>query len=165
VLLGRANVDDVNVKNIAATGSLDAVVAEYLAEYQKVRALGGLYILSYHSQLLSRPELVPALARIARRIRADSAVWLTTAGEVVSWWRSRAALDVSASMTDARTFTVVASNTGTSTVTGAQVRVFLPEGRSATGTVRTLKADPGVLRFALPELGPGARRVFRFSLR
>ena len=95
VLLGRANVDDFDAASLASRGSLDEIVREYLGEYQKVRALGGLYLLSYHSQLLARPELVPALARIARRIRADTAVWLTTASEVVDWWRARAAVTIS----------------------------------------------------------------------
>src|SRR5262249_23484531 len=57
------------------------------------KGVGGLYVLSYHSQLLSRPEYVPVLAGIARDLAADSTVWMATAGEVANWWMARARLD------------------------------------------------------------------------
>ena len=164
VLLGRANVDDFDAASLASRGSLDEIVREYLAEYQKVRALGGLYLLSYHSQLLARPELVPALARIARRIRADTAVWLTTASEVVDWWRARAAVRVAATRTGAHTLEVTVHNTGAETVRGLVARVTLGDGERASGGGRVLKSDAGILRFAVPALPPGGRRTFRFSL-
>ena len=165
VLLGRANVDDFDAARLASRGSLDEIVREYLSEYQKVRALGGLYLLSYHSQLLARPELVPALARIARRIRADSAVWLTTASDVVDWWRARAAVTVAATRMDSRTLRVVVHNTGPETVHGLVARVTLGDGERASGAARVLKSEAGVLRFVVPALAPGGRRTVRFSVR
>lgn len=164
VLLGRANVDDFDAASLASRGSLDEIVREYLGEYQKVRALGGLYLLSYHSQLLARPELVPALARIARRVRADTAVWLTTASDVVDWWRARAAVSVRATR-DARTLRVEVRNGGTETVRGLVARVTLADGERATGAARILKSsEPGTLRFIVPDLAPRTSRVFRFSV-
>jgi peptidoglycan/xylan/chitin deacetylase (PgdA/CDA1 family) len=164
VLLGRANVDDFDAASLASRGSLDEIVKEYLGEYQKVRALGGLYLLSYHSQLLARPELVPALARIARRIRADTAVWLTTARDVVDWWRARAAVTVRATRLDARTLRVDIRNTGADTVRGLVARATLDDGERASGAARVLKSEVGTLRFVVPALAPGAERAFRFSV-
>jgi peptidoglycan/xylan/chitin deacetylase (PgdA/CDA1 family) len=164
ILLGRANVDDFDAASLASRGSLDEIVKEYLSEYQKVRALGGLYLLSYHSQLLARPELVPALARIARRIHADTAVWLTTATDVVDWWRARAAVTVRASRLDGRTLRVDVRNAGADTVRGLIARVILGDGERASGAARVLLAEPGVLRFIVPPLPPGVERIFRFTL-
>lgn len=164
VLLGRANVDDFDAVSLASRGSLDEVVKEYLSEYQKVRALGGLYLLSYHSQWLARPELVPALARIARRIRADTAVWLTTANDVADWWRARGAVTVRATRLDARTLRVTIHNGGTHTITGLVARVTLGDGERASGVARVLKSEPEMLRFAVPSLRSGAERTFRFTL-
>ncbi len=164
VLLGRANVDDFDAASLASRGSLDEIVKEYLGEYQKVRALGGLYLLSYHSQLLARPELVPALARIARRIRADTAVWLTTASEVVDWWRTRASVTTRATKLDARTLRVDIHNTGRDTVRDLVARVTLGDGERASGLPRVLKSEPGTLRFLVLPLAPGAERVWRFSI-
>ncbi len=164
VLLGRANVDDFDAASLASRGSLDEIVKEYLGEYQKIRALGGLYLLSYHSQLLARPELVPALARIARRIRADTAVWLTTASDVVDWWRARAAVTTSATRVDARTLRVDLRNTGRDTVRGLVARVTLGDGERASGSARVLKSQAGTLRFVVPPLSPGAERSWRFAI-
>lgn len=164
VLLGRANVDDFDAASLASRGSLDEIVREYLAEYQKIRALGGLYLLSYHSQLLARPELVPALARIARRIRADTVVWLTTASDVVDWWRARAAVTTRATRLDARTLTVALHNTGRDTVRGLVARVALAGGARASGSARVLKSEAGTLRFIVPPLPPGAERTWKFAI-
>ena len=165
VLLGRANVDDFDAASLASRGSLDEIVKEYLGEYQKVRALGGLYLLSYHSQLLARPELVPALARIARRVRADTAVWLVTAREVVDWWRARAAVTIRATRLDARTLRVDIRNGGPSTITDLVARVTLGDGEQASGALRVLKSESGMLRFRVPPLRPGTERAFRFTVR
>jgi peptidoglycan/xylan/chitin deacetylase (PgdA/CDA1 family) len=164
VLLGRANVDDFDAASLAARGSLDVIVKEYLGEYQKVRALGGLYLLSYHSQLLARPELVPALARIARRIHADTAVWLTTASDVVDWWRMRSAVMIDATRLDTRILRVNVRNAGTSTASGLIARVVLGDGERAAGAVRGLRSEAGTLRFAIPPLPPGTGRSFRFTI-
>lgn len=164
VLLGRANVDDFDAASLASRGSLDEIVKEYLGEYQKIRALGGLYLLSYHSQLLARPELVPALARIARRIRADTAVWLTTASDVVDWWRARAAVTTRATRLDARALSVELRNTGRDTVRGLVARVTLADGERASGAARVLKSEAGTLRFIVPPLPPGAERAWRFAI-
>lgn len=164
VLLGRANVDDFDAASLASRGSLDEIVKEYLGEYQKIRALGGLYLLSYHSQLLARPELVPALARIARRIRADTAVWLTTASAVVDWWRTRATVSTRATRLDARTLRLEVRNAGRDTVRGLVARVALADGERASGSVRVLKSEAGTLRFVVPPLPPGAERSWRFAI-
>jgi peptidoglycan/xylan/chitin deacetylase (PgdA/CDA1 family) len=164
VLLGRANVDDFDAASLATRGSLDEIVKEYLGEYQKVRALGGLYLLSYHSQLLARPELVPALARIARRIRADTAVWLGTASEVAGWWRERAGVTLRATRLGARTLRVDVRNGGATPVRGLVARVTLGDGERASSGTGVLKSDVGTLRFAIPPLSPGAERAFRFSI-
>ena len=162
VLLGRANVDDFDAASLASRGSLDEIVREYLGEYQKIRALGGLYLLSYHSQLLARPELVPALARIARRIRADTAVWVTTANDVVDWWRARAEVSTRATRLDARTLRVDVRNAGPDTVSGLVVRVALADGERVSGSARVLKSESGTLRFVIPALPPGSERVWTF---
>ena len=164
VLLGRANVDDFDAASLASRGSLDEVVKEYLGEYQKVRALGGLYLLSYHSQWLARPELVPALARIARRVRADTAVWLTTASDVVEWWRARAAVSVRATRVGARSIRVDVRNAGPDTTRGLVARITLGDAERASGP-RVLRSEAGTLRFAVPPLPPGGARSFNFALR
>jgi hypothetical protein len=159
VLLSRNGGDDFTA---VREGHRDptATAAFFLREYQCIRALGGLYVLSYHSQLLSTPELVPALARVAREISTDSVVWPTTAGAVATWWRSRAELDVRLRPRGAGGLDVIVQNRGAELVLGAvaQVRMESPRRVVHTSTAQ-LASEPGMLRVRLPPLPPRETRV------
>ena len=61
--------------------SPDSQASLYLREYERMRALGGLYMFSYHSNMMSRPQHVGALGSLARSISTDEDTWLATAGE------------------------------------------------------------------------------------
>ena len=161
VLLGRVNNDD--VISVRRVGDLDVgrLTEEYLAAFEKVRALGGLFIMSYHSQYLSRPELVPVVAAVARRLKADTSVWLTTGGEAAAWWRARFAVRVTTTTTADGLLTVHALNGSTRPLAGVVVRIELPEGwraprAGAAAGATLLDAPPSAVRLALPTLAPGA---------
>jgi peptidoglycan/xylan/chitin deacetylase (PgdA/CDA1 family) len=157
VLIGRINDDDFAVMPLAAHGGVNAVSQALIEDFRRTRALGGLYLLSYHSQLLARPELVPALARLARTIVADSAVWVTTAGEVAAWWRARSQLVVTAQesvgTTGGRLIDVRVTNRSAMPVNGAVIRVDLP------GSATEAK------RLVVPTLAGRATRSFRLNAR
>jgi peptidoglycan/xylan/chitin deacetylase (PgdA/CDA1 family) len=160
VLIGRIASDDI----AAVTAGHDARVAAKLFanEYQRLRALGGMYVLSYHSQLLARPDLVPALARTARLIAADTAVWLTTVGDIAEWWRERAQLEATVRMRESG-FDVVVRNRGERLVRGAVVRVELPTSNARAiehASTALLPAPPGLVRLLLPPVPGEATRVF-----
>lgn len=161
VLIGRIASDDIAA--VAAGHDNPAEVASLFAnEYQRIRALGGLYVLSYHSQLLARPDLVPALARLARVIAADTAVWLTTTGEIAEWWRERAQLATSVRLRDGG-FDLVVKNRGERLVRGAVVRVELPTPPARPierASTALLSAPPGVVRLLLPPMPGEATRSF-----
>lgn len=165
VLLGRVNTDDHGSMRLAWGGSLDAITRAYVHEFEKVRALGGLYILSYHSQFFARPELVPVLARLARRIRADRRVWLATTGDIADWWRARARLHVRADVAGNGRLVVRIANRNPNVMKGAVVRVVLPGSLRAVKTkTRLLPSEPGVMRIVVPALKPRETRVLSFAL-
>lgn len=161
VLIGRIASDDI----AAVTAGHDdrvAIARLFASEYQRLRALGGMYVLSYHSQLLARPDLVPALARTARLIAADTAVWLTTVGEVAEWWRERAQLETSVRTRESG-FDVVVKNRGERVVRGAVVRVELPSTNTraiSRASTALLPAPPGLVRLLLPPVPGEVTRVF-----
>lgn len=159
VLFGRVTPDDFGAASDARSGVTQAA-AGYLDDFAKMRALGGLYMLSYHSQLLARPDQVPVLAHVARAIARDSTVWLATVGDVAQWWRARADLEVTARASGS-TVVVDVRNRGAAAVTGAVVRVDFGGTRAArTATVPMLAGSAGMTRLALPSIGAGARRTF-----
>jgi len=160
VLIGRIGSDDFAAA-AAAHNDPTATAKLLLDEYARFRALGGLYALSYHSQVLSTPELVPALARVARTIAADTAVWLATTGEIAEWWRARSQLDTRVTMRDDG-FDVTVRNRGERLVGGAVVRVDLPSSRAAaSATTALLPARPGTARLLLPPIVGKTTRTFQ----
>ena len=159
VLLSRNGGDDFTA---VRDGHRDpkATAAIFLREYQRIRALGGIYILSYHSQLLASPELVPALALVARQISADSTVWSATAGAAAAWWRSRANLDAQLVERGAGRMDVVVRNGGRDLVLGAVANVELASPRRVLrASTAMLPSEPGTLRVRLPPIPAQATRV------
>src|SRR5206468_12123754 len=145
----------------AAHNDAGATAKLLLAEYRRLRALGGLYALSYHSQLLAGPEFVPSLARVARTIAGDTTVWLATTGEIAEWWRGRAQLDAEVTPRDDG-FAVTVRNRGERLVSGAVVHLDLPSSRPIGGaTTPLLPARPGSARLLLPPTPGRTTRVYQ----
>jgi peptidoglycan-N-acetylglucosamine deacetylase len=160
LMLARVTDDDVIATHALGPNPVQELTHRYLSDFRRVRALGGLYLLSYHSQLLARPELVPVLANVARAIAADDRIWRATAGEVAGWWRAKAHLRVAARRDANGNIMISVQNAGAASVEGAIVRVVLGPGeRVARSEVRQLPAAAGVGRFALPTIGPGEART------
>ncbi|MGH7482485.1 MAG: polysaccharide deacetylase family protein [Longimicrobiales bacterium] len=161
-LLPRTGLDDLAA--IQKAGN-DPGIAEALLdeEFRHIRGLGGLYAFSYHSQLLSRSEHVPVVARLARTFAADPTVWVATAGDVAAWWRARATLAIEVRARGGHRLELVVRNPGGDSVRDAVARVMLPAGRRAAVDGR-LESPPDVVRVLLPALGPGEARTVTISL-
>lgn len=159
VLIGRVGSDDFAAV-AAAHGDPAATATVLQGEYERIRALGGVYALSYHSQLLATPRLVPALARMARTMGADSAVWLATLGQIAEWWRGRAQLDVSV-RTRVDGVDVTVRNRGRQLVRGAVVRIDLPAAHPlGTSSAPLLPAPGASARLQIPPIPGNTTRVY-----
>lgn len=166
VLLGRVNNDDVLSLRKIGVPDVSRLTAEYIGAFEKVHALGGLFIMSYHSQYMSTPELVPVVAAVARRLKADTTTWLTTGADAAAWWRGRFAIRLAVAVSDEGKLTVTATNTAPSPLAGAVVRVDLPAGWIGDGAAGAalLPAPAGIVRLALPTLPPGGAHTLTVSL-
>lgn len=165
VLLGRVSDDDFGVVGPLDRASPELARARILHDFAKVQSLGGLYVLSYHSQLLARRDLVPALAAVARTLASDSGVWLATGGEIDRWWRARADVRADVVSSDQNRIVISVSNHGSVTVAGAVVRVAIGQRRRVqSATVPLLEADEGIARLSLEPLGPGVTRRVELRL-
>jgi hypothetical protein len=94
----------------------------------------------------------------------DSTVWLTTVGDVAQWWRARSGLATSARVSGDQ-LVVDVRNRGPGIVNGAIVRVVLGTRRTArSASVTLLDSEAGVVRLAIPPIGPSARRTITVAL-
>lgn len=166
VMLGRVTNDDFIEVGRRGDTSVDSLASRFIAAFDKVHALGGLYLLSYHSQMLARPELVPALARVARHVASDSTTWVTTAGAVADWWLGRSMVNIHARRAGSTRLILDVRNEGTSPMQGVVTRIALPTGRaiSADGGARLLPSDRDMIRLLLPPLAPGAASTTTIEL-
>jgi len=166
VMLPRTGDDDFEAMGPNRPQDPASVANALYADFSWIRALGGVYALSYHSQLLSRPEHLPGLSRVARLVAADTTVWIATAADIATWWRARAELQASTRMASGSTLEITIRNRGQSTVRGVVVRVFPPSGVMAvSANTKLLASEAGVIRVLLPFLAPGDRRVVSVVVR
>jgi hypothetical protein len=165
VLVSRFGRDDFALGRPGAQHDTRVIATQFLNDLEQVRSLGGLYVLSYHSQLLARPELVPVLSSVARSVAADSSVWVATTSDVATWWRARALLRIETRAWEAGSFDVIVHNGSAASLSGAVARIFLPDSRRASdASAPFLSSDPGVVRLALPPLPGSSTRSFTVRL-
>jgi hypothetical protein len=163
VLIGRFGSDDFAAAR-PHRGDPEAAAAVFLDDFAQVRALGGAYVLSYHSQLLARPEWISALTRAARTIGRDTTVWRTTTGEIADWWRARSAVSADVDATANDRVVVTVRNDGPSTVEDLVVHVRDVTSRPiARSDARLLPAAAGELRLLVPSLRSGATQTYSVS--
>jgi peptidoglycan/xylan/chitin deacetylase (PgdA/CDA1 family) len=89
VVLPRVTKDDYNILVQDRVLGQDAVVREFNQGLTKIQILGGLSILTTHSQLAGQSRHMGAIRRVLEGIRADENAWVATAGEVAEWTLAR----------------------------------------------------------------------------
>jgi len=165
VMLPRTGDDDFGILGPQRSHDQGAVAALLESELAWIRALGGLYALSYHSQLLAKPEHLPALAQLARTIASDSTVWVATASDVATWWRARSHLQTSARLSDRNNLVITVRNRGPTGARGSVIRVLQPSSLEAMrSTGKLLPSEPGVTRVLIPFIAAGDTKVISVAL-
>lgn len=157
VLVGRTADDDFLTVRRAGITDPVRLAEDQLAAFGKSRALGGLYIMSYHSNMMARPETAPAIAMVARALRSADSVWLTTMAEVAGWWLVRHAAETSVVRGGDRHLVVTVRNGARQPLLASTLLVTLPRGaRPASVSKGTLlPSASGLARISVPRLGVG----------
>lgn len=163
VLMARLSNDDYLTVRRAGRDDPVLLAAEQLEAWRKARALGGLLIMSYHSNMLARQPTVATIGRIARGLRADTLGWLTTSDSVARWWLARHAIEAVATARG-DSVDVRVRNGGTEAVPPFSVQLALPSGaRPAISPQVYVRAD-GSRHVRVPSLAAGAAHVVTIAL-
>jgi peptidoglycan/xylan/chitin deacetylase (PgdA/CDA1 family) len=164
VLLPRAFADDFAAAGPEYRRAPHLVAGIMRADMRRARQVNGLYVLSYHSQLLARPEYVGVVAELARHLAADSTVWLATADEVAEWWRRRSLVQTRIARTTDAYVDVLVSNRGDRALENLQVDVSLPRGSQPRIAPNAMSTN-GIAAIRVSRLAPKASATIRLSLR
>jgi peptidoglycan/xylan/chitin deacetylase (PgdA/CDA1 family) len=148
VVLPRVVDDDYAV--IVDRGEIrpDSLRAAFLGGLEKMRSLGGLDLMTLHTQLIDSGRRVDAIESAVRSAQQAGDVWIARASDIAEWWLQRSHLELRVRERIDRSAVLSVSNNGTSTVESAWLHIYLPEDGS------THYGAHG-LRVRLPEITSG----------
>jgi len=164
--LGRSSDDDLHLSPLGLEGlDADWIVRRLTDDSESVGRLGGLYVLSLHTQGLGGPEYLPALRAILGRIAASNS-WVARGGEIAGWWSSRSRLRLSLGSPSPSVLRIDVENGAARPLENASLAVY-PGLMKGTPQARLLPDGPrprtvvepesGRVRLDLPRLEPGGR--------
>jgi peptidoglycan/xylan/chitin deacetylase (PgdA/CDA1 family) len=159
VLLPRLVKDDYNVFVQDGAMRSERLGDAYTRGMGKIHALGGLAVVSAHTQTLDSDNRRQALLSAGMAARAQEGWWVARGAEIADWWRARSRVRVAAERPDPDevVFSVVASEEG---LAGGWLDVVVPqrEGRVPLrdGEPVAYEATPWGLRLPLGAMEPGA---------
>ncbi len=180
IVLPRLMKDDYNVFVQESAVRPRRLAEAYLQGASKLRALGGLAIVSGRTQILNSPERQSAMAEVADTARAQGDWWLAEGRELADWWMRRQRVRVrfvTESEADVGRYEGVSSAglptlavslpEGERGLDGVWVDVTLPRGSRGVvpwvgGSPSDYAATPWGLRVPVGVLEPGSVRRISF---
>ena len=164
--LGRSTDDDLHLSPLGLEGlNPDWIVQRFMDDSENVGRLGGLYVLSLHTQGLGGPEYLPALRAILARIAASNS-WVARGSDIAGWWSSRSRLNLSVSSPSPSLLRIDIASGASRVIENAALVVYPGILRGAprvhlspSGPLTQIAVDPesGRVRLNLPRLEPGRR--------
>lgn len=128
VLLPRAIKDDYNLLVQERVMRSPDVAAEFMAGIEKLRALGGLSVLTVNSQLSATERHVGAISTVLDSIRSEEGWWFATGADVAEWSLARRETSVEASRDEEGRVGLVVRAPADRPLRGGWIEVTLPEG-------------------------------------
>ncbi|NIR45867.1 MAG: polysaccharide deacetylase family protein [Gemmatimonadetes bacterium] len=162
VVLPRVVDDDYTVIVARGRTSPDSLAATFLNGLQKMRSLGGLDLLTVHTQLMNSGRRLAAVESAVAAAREMGDVWVAPAAEIADWWLARSELELRMEGRQDGGTVLRLRNGGTSRVTSAWMHVYLPEDRGTYAAPEIGRLIPEShfeqdgLRVRLPALEPRA---------
>jgi peptidoglycan/xylan/chitin deacetylase (PgdA/CDA1 family) len=162
VLLPRIIKDDYNVFVQESALRARRLTEAYLEGIAKVRALGGIAVLSLRSQVGGDPGRVEVVSEVIDSTRATGDWWIATGREIAAWWSARRTATLRVARATDRAIVIDVAAPAGAALAGAWLRVELPRGAatwvpSIAGREAKFARTPQGVRVALPDLGPGGR--------
>jgi peptidoglycan/xylan/chitin deacetylase (PgdA/CDA1 family) len=155
VVLPRVVDDDYAVMVLRGKTSADSLEAALLAALHKMRSLGGLDLVTLHTQLIDSEPRVDAIETVVRAARDAGTA------ELADWWMRRSQLEVQVRERSDLSAIVSVRNAGLISISSAWVHVHLP-GDAAMYAAPEIGDDildseygHSGLRIKLPTLAPG----------
>jgi peptidoglycan/xylan/chitin deacetylase (PgdA/CDA1 family) len=161
VVLPRVVDDDYTVMVSRGQTRPDSLRAAFVGATEKMRSLGGLSLLTLHTQLVDSNRRVEAVESAVRAAQQAGDVWIARASEIAQWWLQRSELELRVREREDRSAVLDVRNTGASAIESAWLHVYLPEDGASFAapelgdTILESHYGHGGLRVRLPTIAPG----------
>lgn len=134
----------------------DDLAEGFLRDFKMAEYLGGVYTLSFRSDLLGAPENLHILQSLIREIR-NARAWIAPGESVTSWWAQRDKVRVETQVVSSTRIRLAVTNRSDKPMLDSSVYVYLPR------KPRTVRLQPELLSKVVPktELLTGADPVLR----
>jgi len=160
VVLPRVVDDDYTVMVVRGETRTDSLRQSLLAALGKMRRLGGLNLVTLHSQLIDSERRIEAVEASVQAARAAGDVWIASAADIAIWWLSRSELGITVRRRTDGSVRVEVRNDG-GAVAAAWLRLHLPGDPSSYAApevgagVLEARLEGNTMRVALPEIPAG----------
>jgi peptidoglycan/xylan/chitin deacetylase (PgdA/CDA1 family) len=161
VVLPRVVDDDYAVIVTRGQTRPDSLRAAFEGALEKTRWLGGLDLLTVHTQLIDSERRVDAIEAAVRSALEAGDVWIASGSEIAEWWLRRSQIALRVHERADRSAVLTVAVLGSQSVESAWLHVHLPEDRSTYAApemgdiILESHYGPWGLRVRLPELTPG----------
>lgn len=162
VVLPRVVDDDYAVMVLRGELRTDSLRAAFLSGLDKMRRLGGLDLVTVHSQLIDSEQRIEAVEAAVLAAREAGDVWIARAMDIADWWLRRADVFARVEQRADGSVRVSVSNAGAEPV-APWLRLHLPDDPLAYAApeagerILDARFEDGAMRIALPEIPPGGR--------
>lgn len=168
VMFPKSELDDYDLFERLKVVGEAAKVHTLVDDFIRIRDVGGLYKLNYHSQYLATDELPTVLESALTEIRGYKSVWFADSRDISEWVRSRSRVHLK-SVSTADVVRVSLTNNSSEPIRGLVLRALPPRKVPAELLVprevsQNCEYDvrEGVLYAKIPLLKPGA--IFEMEL-
>lgn len=161
VVLPRVVDDDYALMVERGQMSADSLRASLSSALEKMRSLGGLHLVTLHTQLINSDRRLGAVEDAVRTAQDAGDVWIAGGSEIAQWWLERSTLDLQLREVADGSVVLSVRNDGWGPVSSAWLKVYLPEDRDVYAapelgqTIVESEYVSGGLRFRLPTVEPG----------
>ncbi len=115
----------------------------FLRDFQMAQYLGGVYTLSFRSDLLGAPDNLHILQSVIRKIKGDR-VWVASGSDVTSWWSQRDKIRLESQVISETRIRLSVSNRSSKPMTDASVYLYLPH------RPKSVRVQPALLTRMVP---------------
>jgi peptidoglycan/xylan/chitin deacetylase (PgdA/CDA1 family) len=140
MIMPKPNQDDYDLFNRDSMTEPDEIFAELKDEFDAINDLGGLFVFTYHSQILAVDTNCQVITDLIDYMKSKN-VWIATWKAIADWYRKKQNLTIALEEENNKYSIITLSNQGTRAIEDFKVQIFPPDIASVPQIKSDFKED------------------------